>query len=254
MTLETERPVQNPCSIQEAKEILGKKNVFGPEEWLKYLNINLTKEQLAVGHKFNVTDTPEIPWSQSQLEHPEINQEHFLFLGINHYVERTIYGGESTDLKLGWWYNHFPAGTNPRSRYPRFENISNVRIYDPIHIRVHEWWLCNHFATNTCGIRWYLMPVSFVTESDNLPYEQQVAMLPIEYEVPNAIERIVGNVLYCMNNKKYLDKDFYARVSDKSDDGMRVAVNGDSAKGIKVNSFADSAYLKMGIASSRKLP
>jgi hypothetical protein len=32
MTLETEKPIQNSCSIKEAKEILGENNVFGPEE------------------------------------------------------------------------------------------------------------------------------------------------------------------------------------------------------------------------------
>ena len=65
-------PVRKTCSIQEAKEILGAKNVFGPEEWKKFL-----------GDKIQLEKIPEIPWSKEELKNPGLLQEHFLFLGLD---------------------------------------------------------------------------------------------------------------------------------------------------------------------------
>src|SRR5271157_1480415 len=72
MSSETLKSQVEKCSVQEAKEILGEYDVFGPEEWRVFF-----------GDKFQVANIPEIPWSQDDLKYPTIKQEHFLFLGIN---------------------------------------------------------------------------------------------------------------------------------------------------------------------------
>jgi len=200
-------------SLTEAQGVMGKKNFFGPNEWVKFF-----------GKKFQLVTVPEIPRSQSELENPEINQEHFLFLGIDRL--------DGKPLNLPTWHKVY-SGEN----HPKFYS---------------DWYLTHDFAKKTCGLRWYLMPVGIVEGSNSLSYDRQVAMLPSEYEVPSTIERASANVLYYLLNKKYLDTDYWARTDDRSDGGDRVYVQGYSDVGLDVYYWSVDAFDFIGMSASRK--
>jgi hypothetical protein len=77
-------------TIQEAKEILGENNFFGPDEWKKFS-----------GDKFQATVIPEIPWNGETLKKPGIDQKHFLFLGLDSFNGRPLTA--DTNYSLGPW-------------------------------------------------------------------------------------------------------------------------------------------------------
>lgn len=195
-----------------AQEVMGK-NFFGLNEWKRFF-----------GRKVQIATVPEIPWSQSELENPEINQEYFLFLGLDCL--------DGKPLNLLTWHKVY-SGEN------------HCKFF-------HDWYLTNDFAKKTCGLRWYFMPVGIVKGSNNLTVDQQGAMLPSHYEVPSAIERISANVIYYLINRKYLDPDYWACTNDKSDSGDHVTVQGDSDGWFIVTRWSDDARGSIGVSASRK--
>jgi hypothetical protein len=207
-----------PTTSQKlAKAIMPAGCFFGPEEWLTHFSgkVKFTKSDLA--------RISEIPWSEEELRNPIISQPHFLFLGITRL--------DSKPLDLPAWHELYSG-----SEHPKF---------------YLDWYLTHGFAKGTCRFRWYLMP-GIVEGSNNLSYDCQVDLLPDEYEVPNAPERVTANILYYLLNKKYLDTDYWARTCDLSDGGYRVRVRGDSGDGLGVNGWDDSADVHIGLAASRK--
>jgi len=165
-------------SIQEAREILGINNVFGPEEWKKFF-----------GDKFQLTDIPKIHWTKTALSNLPIKQDHFLFLGLD------SIGGEP--LNVATWYKNYSGDKDPK--FDGNFGLANIR------------------AEATCKLRWYLMPVGIVKGSENLKPHPQLLLLGQKYEVPTAIERVAANILYYLNNNKYLDSGIYAaRTRDAS--------------------------------------
>lgn len=202
-------------AVEVAQEVMGKKNFFGPQQWAKFF-----------GKKFQLDNIPEIPWNQSELENPEINQEHFLFLGLDRL--------DGKSLNLPAWHKLYPGKNHPKFYL--------------------EWYLSHKFAQAPCELRWYLMPVGIVEGSRSLSYDRQVAMPCFlnEYEVPTAPARVTANVLHYLLNKKYLDTDYWARTSDKSDGGLRVDVQGYSDFGLSVVYWNDVAYDVIGVSASRK--
>jgi len=200
-------------TVKVAQEVMGKKNFFGPEEWTKFF-----------GKKFQLTTIPEIPRSQSELENPGINQEHFLFLGVDNL--------DGKPLNLPAWHKVYSGENHPKFYW--------------------DWYLTHKFAQVSCELRWYLMPVGVVEGSLSLAYDRQVALLPDKYEVPTALARVTANILYYLLNKKYLDTGSWSRTSDKSDGGYRVNVQGSSGSGVGVDSWDDDAHGDVGLSASRK--
>lgn len=197
----------------EVQALMGKKNFFGSLEWMKFF-----------GNKFSLANIPEIPWSQTELENPGIDQKHFLFLGLD------LLDGKS--LSLPAWHKIYHGENHPKFYW--------------------EWYLTHKFAQIPCELRWYLMPIGILKGSVNLSYDRQIALLPDKYEVPNASARVTANILYYLLNKKYLDTDFWARTSDKSDGGNRVLVRGHSDNGIGVDHWSGNALDFVGLGASRK--
>lgn len=200
-------------NLNEAKEIVGKENFFGPNEWLKL-----------VTKKFSLSKIPEIPWSAGELEDPGINQDHFLFLGVDRL--------DNKPFDLTALHKFCPGPGHPKFYW--------------------DWDLSQNFAKKTCGLRWYLMPVGILEGSTSLFYDRQVAMLPDGYEVPTATERATANVLFHFLNGKYLDEEYWARVKDESNGGYRVFVLGGSDGGVDVSYWDDYADSYFGLAASRK--
>lgn len=218
MLKEIEKSVNNAptVTIEESKEILGRENVFGPDECKNFFS-----------NKFQVANIPEIPWSQDKLEYPVIKQEHFLFLGSEHL--------DGKSLNLPAWHKLYSGEGHPKFYW--------------------NWYLSEVFAQGTCGFRWYLMPVGIVNGSENLPYNSQVAMLPDEYEVPTTPERVTANIFYYLLNKKYLDADSWARTCDLSDGPLplRVGVRGLSDVGLHVVSWGVDVHPDIGVSASLKI-
>jgi hypothetical protein len=200
-------------TVEVAQEVMGKKNFFGPNEWTEFF-----------GEKVQIATVPEIPWSQAELENPGIKQEHFLFLGLDRL--------DGKPLNLPTWNKVYSGEYHPKFYL--------------------DWYLTHDFAKKTCRLCWYLMPVGIVEGSNNHSYDQQIAMLPSEYEVPSAIERVSANILYYLLNRKYLDPDYWARTNDKSYSGDRVLVRGNSYDGLVVYVWRDDADSYGGVSASRK--
>ncbi|KKR70962.1 MAG: hypothetical protein UU12_C0012G0018 [Candidatus Woesebacteria bacterium GW2011_GWA2_40_7b] len=203
-------------TLEVAREIVGKKNFFGPKEWTKFF-----------GKKFQLANIPEIPRSKNELENPEINQEHFLFLRPDRL--------DGKPLNLQAWHEIYPGGNHPKFYL--------------------DWYLSHKFAQGVCEPRWHLMPVGIVKGSTGLIYDRQVAMQCFidEYEVPTTSARVTANILYYLLNKKYLDTDYWARTCDLSDSGNPVIVQGDSDDGLVVRHWYDDAYDRIGVSASRNL-
>lgn len=209
-----------PVTVEVARKIMGKKNFFGPEQWREFF-----------GETSQPARIPEIPWTPEELVSPGINQEHFLFLGLESF--------NGKPLDLGKWYCVFPGKDHPKFYL--------------------DWYLTHDFAQKTGGIRWYLMPVGIIEGTNNLPWDRQKSMLPEKYEIPLAIERVSANVLFYLLNGKYMDTDYWALTSDNPDPykgypNIQIVVRGYSSYGLGVrNWFGDTNSSIGGVAASRKL-
>jgi hypothetical protein len=179
-------------TIEEAKKILGIRNVFGPDEWMGYFDkkVKLAGDQLA--------KAAVIPWNTDILKAPGLDQPHFLFLGLD------IFDGKPITLAI---CQKFLASIPPIPPITLWGSLSSIDIFDD-----------KGFAgiKSSCKFRWYFMPIGIVKGSENLTYNQQTAipLFPIEYEVPNAAERTIANLLYRVLAYQYLDVDYWAYTSD----------------------------------------
>ncbi len=212
---------------QLAQAIMGK-NFFGVEEWSTLYGVTFTKKQLRA--------VAEFPWSEDILNSPcpfirgkSIRETHFAFLGLNN-----IKGKPLPILK--WQELH------PQSGQPRFWS------YAP-----DNWYAKEKFANEpTCGFRWYLMLIEIVPNSTDKTYQEQVAMLTADYEVPLAIEEVTKDLLYYRKNGIYLNPQRYGRCQDVSSDGCRVHVGYFDSGGLDVSFCWDDLRYRIGVAASRK--
>jgi len=211
-----------------ARAILGK-NFFGVEEWSSLYGVNFSNKQLREAAKF--------PWSEDVLNAPcpfhkgkNIKETHFAFLGLNGFRGKPL-----TILK--WQELH------PDSGQPKFCSYTS-----------DNWYAKEKFGNEpTCGFRWYLMPLEILPDSTDKTYQEQVAMLPADYEVPHAIEEITKDILYYRKNGICLFPIRYGRCQDVTSDGRRVRVGGFASYGLGVFCCWDGGRSDdIGVAASRK--
>jgi len=214
------------------RAIMGR-NYFGPEDWIEYFNI-----YMAIGaiHKIpKFPKIPEFPWSPDVLTSScpftpgeKIANTHFAFLGLPK-IHRTL-------LTIMRWH--------------RFPRIGPAMFY---HWR-NPWYKDEAFAnTVTCEFRWYLMPLHMVRGSERKSYSEQLTMLPMEYEVPTAIEELTKLLLYLRKSGQYVNVDKMARCKDTTYDGIRVQVGNFCTHGVTIMYYPDDLrYDYDGIAASRK--
>ncbi len=205
-----------------AKVILGEGNFFGPAEWVEHFGsrAKFTKAQL--------TKAATIPRSEESLRKSTLGQPEFMFLG----VEKL----EGKKLNLPLLHTIYPGPNHPKFYL--------------------EWYLNHAFAQGTCQFRWYSMTVGIVQYSYSKSFGDQEAMLPPEYEVPTATERVLGNILFYLLNRKYLDEGMWARTRSKSgekeESGDRVSVVAYSDYGVHVDLWDDGPHSHVGVAASKK--
>lgn len=210
-----------------ARAVMGK-NFFGIEEWSSLYGVSFTKKQLR--------EVADFPWGEDILNAPcpfvegkSIKETHFAFLGIP-----SVNGKPLTILK--WHELHLATGQ------PKFYFANN------------PWYGNQKFATEvTCELRWYLMPLEIVPSSTNKTYQEQVAMLTQDYEVPNAIEEVTKSILYYRKNGIRLNQSRWSRCQDVTSVGYRVNVGHFGESGLHVNSHWDGhRHSYIGVAASRK--
>lgn len=197
---------------------------FGVEEWARLYGYGIvfTDQQLL--------EVADFPWSEDILNVPcpfvegkIIKETHFAFLG----VERTILG----------FYRLHPAWGKPHSR-----------LTDDLWQGVKE-----IAEEQTCSFRWYLILKEIIPYSRSETYEQQLAMLPPEYEVPLAVEEVAKNILYYTKNRTPLNPGTWARCREATFVG-RVLVGDLDEHGVGLGERLDDDFPSyIGIGASRLL-
>ena len=221
--------IESSAHIKLVRAIMGEERLWGAEEWSAFYGVGFTKKQLR--------EVAEFPWSEDVLNAPcpfhkgkSVKETHFAFLGLD-----KIKGKPLTILK--WQELH------PDSGQPKFYS------YGP-----DNWYAKEKFGNEpTCGFRWYLMPLEIVPKSTDKTYQEQVAMLPADYEVPLAIEEVFKDILYYRKNDIYLNPTKYGRCQDVASDGGRVSVGSFGSRGLDVDDWSgDNRGDSVGLAASRK--
>ena len=223
------RGIEGSVHHKLARVVMGNKNFWGMEEWASIYGENFTEEQLS--------EVADFPWSEDILNAPcrfnegkFVKDTHSAFLGIERINREPL-----TILK---WHELHPDTDKPRFSYAK-----------------KPWYGKQRFATEvTCGLRWYLMLLEIAPDFTDKTYEEQVAMLPQDYEVPLAIEEVTKNILYYRKNGIYLNVLQWGRCQDITLYDNRVTI-GYAEEGINVNQYWDNQCLSIeGVAVSRKLP
>ena len=199
---------------------------FGSADWHEYHNLPLTPEQMVkVG---------DFPWSEALLNSPcpfhpgkMIRETHFAFVGLDHV----------TIAELQELY--------PQSGQPRFNSYMSG----------DAWYKNERFAKEvTLKLRWYLLLKDIVPKSENKTFEEQQAMLPVEYEVPSAVAETAKDLFVFQKTGRYANPDRFARTADLAD-RLRVYVGCFDATGVYVSSSLDDGRRgSVGVSASRKIP
>lgn len=231
------KSLKRPIHQKIARAIFGK-NFFGTEEWSSLYGVSFTEEQLLKADEF--------PWPEHILNAPcpfykgkKVKETHFAFLGLDSINDkpRTIQEWSILYPKL-----FFPYTSNGKKKYKGQKFFNNT----------------------TCEFRWYLMLLKIVPDSVDKVYQEQVAMLGSNYEVPLVIEEISKNILFHKKSNAYLvpkkevrcrdmvqhsESSFYSGLS------TRVNIAFPTAFGFIISdSPNDGSTCFLGIAASHKLP
>ena len=152
-----------------ARLVLGR-NIFDDADWMSYYDAKFTKKQFREAGKFPWGEdilNSSCPFNSDKL----VKDTHFAFLGLT-----AINGSPLTVAK---WLELHPATGQPKFY---FNN-------DPWHVGQP------HTDVATMQLRWYLMLKDIIPDSTSKTPEEQVAMLPPEYEVPSTIAEVTKDIL-----------------------------------------------------------
>ncbi len=217
-----------------ARAILGQ-NFFGVEEWATLYGANFTKKQLR--------EVAAFPWGEDVLNGPcpfnkgkLVKDTHFAFLG----VEKL----NSSPLTVMKWHELHPATGQPKFYF----NENPWHQGQP------------HTDAATMELWWYLLLKEIVPNSMSKAPEDQVAMLPAEYEVPTTIAEVSKDLLVF---RKTGERPNYSRwaackertvKTDRAHAGDVSCVGGFNEYGLNVNSWNGIADDDVGLVASRKFP
>ena len=117
------------------------------------------------------------------------------------------------------------------------------------------WYNNQAFAkTDRVRLRWYLIRKDIVPGSTNEIYQEQLAMLSEDEEVPRACEVVYMTILYFLATGTRLFENIYARCQDETRHGTRIRVSFFREGGLAVDQWLDDADHRTGVAASRKIP
>ncbi len=217
-----------------ARAVLGN-NFFGVEEWATLYGASFTKKQLR--------EIAEFPWGEDILSSPcpfvkdkLVKDTHFAFLGIS--------GLNGSPLTVAKWLELHPATGQPKFYF----NQNPWHKGQP------------HTDVATMELRWYLMLKEIVPDSTSKTPEDQVKMLPAEYEVPATIAEVSKDLLAF---RKTGERPNYSRwaackertvKTDTANAGLVSCVGYFVEDGLRVGSWHGSRSDSVGFGASRKLP
>ena len=210
-----------------ARAVMGK-NFFGVEDWSALYGVNFTQKQLR--------QVAEFPWGEDILNSicplcgKVVKDCHFAFVGLDR-----VNGKPLTILKL--------QEIHPATGQPKFYS------YAP-----SAWYSEQKFAKETTmSFRWYLLHQNIVPKSESKTYDEQKAMLAVDYEVPSAVAEATKDLLVFKKTGNFVNSSRYARCEDVTSGGYRVGVGGFGGSGLCVSAYWDDGRGDgVGLAASRK--
>lgn len=210
-----------------ARALMGK-NFFGIEDWATLYGANFSQKQLR--------KVAEFPWGEDILASTcplcgkTVKDCHFAFLGLDR-----LNGKPLNILKL--------QELHPATTQPRFASFTP-----------DSWYSKEKFATGTtCDLRWYLLHTNIVPKSEDKTFDEQKAMLPVEYEVPSAITEVAKDLLVFKKTGVCANPSRYGRCTDVDSGGGRVRVGYFGAGGLDVGGcWGDGRCGGIGVSASRK--
>lgn len=219
-----------------ARALMGQ-NFFGLEEWATLYGANFTKKQLR--------EVAEFPWGEDILNGPcpfvqgkLVKDTHFAFLGVS-----KLNGDPLTVMK---WHELHPA-----TGQPKFYHSTD----NPWH-RGQP-----HTDTETMELRWYLMLKEIMPDSTSKMSEEQVIMLPAEYEVPTTIAEVTKDILAFRKTGGRPNYSRWAACKERTvktdcDNavGYVSCVGNFDEFGLEVYYWTGDRYDYVGLGASRKFP
>jgi len=215
-----------------ARVVLGR-NIFTDADWMSYYDAKFTKKQLCEAGKF--------PWGEDVLNSlcpfnkgKLVKDTHFAFLGIS-----GLNGQPLTVAKL--------LELHPATGQPKF--YFNT---DPWHVGQP------HTDVATMQLRWYLLLKEIVPGSTDKTPEEQVTMLPPEYEVPTTIVETTKDILVFKKTGERPNRSRWAACTertvktDKVSAGHVSCVGGFDGYGLVVDRWHGNRSCIVGLGASRK--
>ena len=215
-----------------ARVVLGR-NIFTDADWMSYYDAKFTKKQLRDAGKF--------PWGEDVLNGPcpfnkgkLVKDTHFAFLGIS--------GINGQPLTVAKWLELHPATGQPKFYF----NANPWHAGQP------------HTDVATMQLRWYLMLKDIVPDSMGRTPEDQVAMLPPEYEVPTTIAEVTKDILVFRKTDVRPNPSRWAAciertVTFSSAGAGRVSCVGRFGEyGLRVVDWLGDSSVDVGVGASRK--
>jgi hypothetical protein len=228
----SEQPIGLATEARIARAMLGN-NMFGVEDWQALYGVKFTKKQIREAGKF--------PWSEDVLNgkcpfNPGklVRETHFAFLGL------TGINGEPLTVKK-WMALH------PATGQPRFYFASG------------PWHAGQPYADEaTMELKWHLLLKSIVPGSTDKTPEQQVAMLPEEYEVPSTIAEVTKDILVFRKTNVRHNFSHWAACKERTiktskvDKGLVSCVGSFRGDGLRVYYWdGHSSHWLVGVGASR---
>ncbi|OIP55764.1 hypothetical protein AUK13_02330 [Candidatus Kuenenbacteria bacterium CG2_30_39_24] len=215
-----------------ARLVLGR-NIFDDADWMSYYDAKFTKKQFREAGKFPWGEdilNSSCPFNSGKL----VKDTHFAFLGLT-----AINGSPLTVAK---WLELHPATGQPKFY---FNN-------DPWHVGQP------HTDVATMQLRWYLMLKDIIPDSTSKTPEEQVAMLPPEYEVPSTIAEVTKDILVFRKTDVRPNPSHWAACTertvktDKVSAGRVSCVGGFDGDGLYVDVWCGDRVGSVGLGASRK--
>lgn len=217
-----------------ARVVLGR-NIFTDADWMSYYDAKFTKKQLREAGKF--------PWGEDVLNSPcpfnfnkgkLVKDTHFAFLGIS--------GLNGQPLTVAKWLQLHPATGQPKFYF----NTDPWQVGQP------------HTDVATMQLRWYLLLKDIVPGSTDKTPEEQVAMLPPEYEVPTTIVETSKDILVFKKTGERPNGSRWAACiertvkTDKVSAGLVSCVGRFGGYGLHVSGWDGCRNCSVGLGASRK--
>ncbi|PIW95855.1 hypothetical protein COZ84_01210 [Candidatus Kuenenbacteria bacterium CG_4_8_14_3_um_filter_39_15] len=215
-----------------ARLVLGR-NIFDDADWMSYYDAKFTKKQFREAGRFPWGEdilNSSCPFNSDKL----VKDTHFAFLGLT-----AINGSPLTVAK---WLELHPATGQPKFY---FNN-------DPWHVGQP------HTDVATMQLRWYLMLKNIIPNSTSKTPEEQVAMLPPEYEVPSTIAEVTKDILVFRKTDVRPNPSHWAACTertvktDKVSAGRVSCVGGFDGDGLYVDVWCGDRVGSVGLGASRK--